>query len=426
MKKIFISLLLVIGFFNTNLLAENKSNNLVSKVQTKLKTEIKAMESKIKPAAIWVFWTFALIEIVIVFGFMLMKQELEIGPIFANLIRLILIFGLFFWFFQNSSVLESIVNGFKTLGTQANPTPEFALDSVIEQIADMWTKIGNAVTIRDIGNSILMVILGAGATVAIVFLVGKFLTVYMFFLFSLYVGVLFFAFASLSYTRQWAINGITSIVRSGAKMMVTMLVIGLMFNLINIAIEEATTDSGSLIYLFIISFLAWSFTHGIDSWVDSYFTGMGSGENMAGVQLAKDMMMGSMAGAVGGTMAGYNAVKTASSGTNETSTNSSGSSSSGNKTWEATKTASGAIAGGFAGAITGGLKGGMGFNITNAGQKSGTGVVAGVQKTASLVKSAVGGNNQSNNSQTSNKDRNGFNMDNLKKDESSSGTISKG
>ena len=44
MKNIFISLLLVIGFFNTNLLAENKSNNLVSKVQTKLKTEMRAME----------------------------------------------------------------------------------------------------------------------------------------------------------------------------------------------------------------------------------------------------------------------------------------------------------------------------------------------------------------------------------------------
>ena len=422
MKKILATFLI----FVQNLSAESKVNNTVGKIQNTLNNEIKVMETKIKPVAIWVFWTFALIEIVIVFGFMLMKQELEIGAVFANLVRLILIFGLFFWFFQNTSVLESIFDGFVELGSRANSSGSLKLDTVIEQIGEMWVNVGTQVSIMNIGNSILIIVLAGFATVALVMLIGRALTIYLFFLFSLYVGVLFFAFASLSYTRTWAINGITNIIRSGVKFMMSILVMGLMISLIISATKTAMEDTGALMQLFIISFLTWSFINGIDSWVDSYFTGMGSGENMAGVQLAKDMMMGSMAGAVGGTMAGYNAVKTASSGTNETSTNSSGSSSSGNKTWEATKTASGAIAGGFAGAITGGLKGGMGFNITNAGQKSGTGVVAGVQKTASLVKSAVGGNNQSNNSQTSNKDRNGFNMDNLKKDESSSGTISKG
>lgn len=392
MKNLFCCMILLFTF-SLNVNAANVNNNIVKQTQTSLTSEIKKMEAKVKPAAIWVFWTFALIEMIIVFGFMLLRQEIEIGPIFANLVRLILIFGLFFWFFQNTAVLKTIFDSFQQLGTAATPNSNINLDSIIEQIGKMWENVSNSLSAFNIGNSILLIVLASFATIALVLLIAKALTIYMFFLFSLYVGVIFFAFASLQYTRQWAINAITNIIRSGAKFMMVILVMGIMINFINTAVQNATQDTGSLLYLFIMSFLTWSFIMGIDAWVDSYFTGLGGGENNAGIQLAHSMMLGAGMGAVGGALGGYSAVKEAASVNQNNSSN---------KFSSFMKAASAAALGAGAGATSGAIKGGLGFNTLNAGQKSGSGIVNSIKSVNSIGKPA-----------NSNLDKNGFNLDNL-------------
>jgi len=416
-KTIFIILMLFFAFSST--INAGQLDNLPSTTKTDLKNKISKFESRIKPSAVWVFWTLAVIETVVVFGFMFLRGEFEFGGIVAQVIRLVLIFGLFYWFFQNTSVMQSIFDGFDALANKANAGASTNLDNIIEQMGDMWKKVGDAVSdngISGLGDSIAMVFIAGLATIAIVLLMAKALTIYMFFLFSLYVGVLFFAFSSLSYTRVWAINAITNIIRSGAKYMVVKLIIGIAFATVSSAIANATTDQGTLMYVFVISFLIWTFMNGIDGWVDSYFTGMGGGENSSGVQLAQSMARGSGMGAVGSAIAGYSAVK-------EAAAAGSGGSSNSSRAMTTAKAIGAGIASGVAGGITGSIKAGMGFHTHSMGTKTAKGVVAtskaatsAINAVSSVAKSAFGSNgsdnsssnNQNSNAKSSTKDRTGF------------------
>lgn len=384
-KALLLALMLLFAFTST--VQAGQLNNLPSTTKTDLKNKISQFEAKIKPSAIWVFWTLAVIETVIVFGFMFLRGEFELGGVFAQVIRLTLIFGLFYWFFQNVSVMQSIFDGFDALATKANAGASTSLDSIIEKMGDMWKNIEDAISdngITGIGDSLAMVFIAGLATVAIVMLIAKALTIYMFFLFSLYVGVLFFSFSSLSYTRPWAINGITNIIRSGAKYMVVKLIIGIAFATVSSAITNATKDEGTLMYVFVVTFLIWSFMNGIDGWVDSYFTGMGGGENNSGVALAQTMSRGAAQGATGAAGAGYSAVKEAAA-----AGSSGGSGGGGSKAATMAKALGAGALGAAAGAVTGSMKAGMGFSMHSAGGKTGKGIVGSARAAAGAVKGAA-------------------------------------
>lgn len=433
LKALLLALMLLFAFTGT--VQAGQLDNLPSTTKTDLKNKISQFEARIKPSAVWVFWTLAVIETVIVFGFMFLRGEFELGGVFAQVIRLMLIFGLFYWFFQNTSVMQSIFDGFDALANKANAGASTNLDSIIEKMGDMWKKVGDAVSdngITGLGDSIALVFIAGLATIAIVLLMAKALTIYMFFLFSLYVGVLFFAFSSLSYTRPWAINGITNIIRSGAKYMIVKLIIGISFATVSTAIANATNDQGTLMYVFVITFLIWSFMNGIDGWVDSYFTGMGGGENNSGVQLAQTMGRGAGIGAVGSAQTGYSAVKEAAA------AGGGGGSRGGKAATMAKALGAGAISAG-AGALTGSVKAGMGFSTHNAGEKTAKGVMTAGKAVAGSVNAvsamsgkaaeAVTGNNpistkESSNASTgggvSTKDRTGFDTSLLNENKSSS------
>ena len=216
-------------------------------------------------------------------------------------------------------------------------------------------------------------------------MVGKALQYYIFLLFSLYVGIFWFGFASFSYTRSWAYNAVVNIIRQGAKWMIMMLVMGIMFSFINHSITYGLGNPLSLLKLVISSMILYGFSIGIDGWVDSYFTGHGGGENNHTGQMLKATTIGATVGAIGGGTSALSQVKASTAVGQSPTPPGIGNSGSGESTGKGTgkignfmksaaKNTTSVVGGAAVGAVSGAVKGSMGFSTHSAGKKSGTGV----------------------------------------------------
>jgi len=294
--------------------AYGAENNLISSIQEDFDIKVKAFYLPIKEVAFNLFWLLASIEMVIIFSMMILRQELEIGAIFAQLVKLILIFGFFQAFFMYPEWMFAIFNGFNELALRAGGNSA-SLDTLIDNLFVMWEKIATQSSIFSPAHAIIYGLVGLVATIALAVLAGQALMIYSFLIFSIYVGVFFLAFGSFSQTRAWAINAITSIIRWGVKWFMILLLISISFSLVNNALMAGFEDLTSLIQLLIISFMMVTISSGISGFVDSYFNGMGSGENNTGYNMAKNITtttagvtMGAVSGGVGGAMGAKNSI----------------------------------------------------------------------------------------------------------------------
>ena len=399
------------------LLASSAANasalgSVIGDIQDQLDSSIALFYTPIREAAEFVFYALAIIDMTIIFGLAAVRNELDIGGIFAKLLQMMLLLLLFKTFFTHLHWLYDLFDGFNSLADKANGGSTPSLDQIMDNVGKFWGEVWKKVDDngwRGLGNSFMLLIFAVIATIFISLMVGRALQYYIFFLFSLYVGVFWLGFGSFAFTRQWAFNSIINILKQGAKWMTMMLVIGVTFTMINNSLANGINDPVNLIILGITSIIMWGFSLGIDGWVDSYFTGHGGGENnYLGGKMASTAQSAA-SGAIGGGAAAISQVKAAAAasmpGNSKGSSNSSSSTaSSSSKTSEqsgkgtsklgnfmnsAKKAAAttarygGAMAAGAAmGAASGAVKGAIGSN-SRAGQKSGK--VAGVVFAASTA-----------------------------------------
>ena len=409
MKKVWLIITLLL--FASTIANANALGGVIGNIQDQLDSSIAVFYGPIKAAAQYIFYALSIIDMVLVFGLASVRNELEIGGIFAKLIQMMLLLLFFKAFFMYPDWMKSIYNGFNALADKANGGSTPSLDAVMDNVGKFWGDVWDKVDDNGwhaLGNSLMLLTFAVIATIFISLMVGRALQYYIFFLFSLYVGIFWLGFGSFSFTRQWAYNAIINIAKQGGKWMTMMLVVGVTFSLINNSLANGINDPVNLIILGITSIIMWGFSLGIDGWVDSYFTGHGGGENnYLGGKMA-GAAMGAASGAIGGGAAAISQVKAAAAAsTPENSKGGSSSSSSaassskiseqsgkgtsklGNFMNSAKKAAAttarygGAMAAGAAmGATSGAFKSAIGSN-SRAGQKSGK--VAGVVFAASTA-----------------------------------------
>ncbi|MBN2722367.1 MAG: type IV secretion system protein [Campylobacterales bacterium] len=249
-----------------------------------------------------------------------MRGELELGGIFAQLVKTVLIVGFFLFVLESPQYLKSIYQGFDKLGVTAGGN-QASMDEITNQFINMWKKIYDSVSIWEPGAAIFYVIVGAIASVALLHLVGTALMFYAFTIFSIYVGIFFMAFGAFDQTRSWAFHAITNVVRWGVKWMMILLLMSITFTLVNDALSSATNNIDSMIVLLIVSILMVSINNGLSAFVDGYFSGMGGADNGRGMQMlavaasaGAGAAVGAATGAAGGAMAASDAVKAAKAG----------------------------------------------------------------------------------------------------------------
>jgi len=405
----------------------DKLNNLPTVTMTKFDTMISQFYTPIKTPAMWLFVTLGSIQLVITFGFMLLRGEFELGAVMAALIRFILLFGLFWAFFNHIDWMKDIFNSFTKMADNASKGSVSSLDKAVEKLAQLWDFINKAVdenSWKDFADSFSLYMIGIIETVVVSLLIGYALMTYAFFIFSIYVGVFWIGFGSFDYTRAWAINSIVNILRWGAKWMMQLLIISVTFTIVNSATLSNKSDFYDYLVLVIISLMMVTVSFGSNSFVDSYFNGHGGGDNNAGVAMAQRFVSNTLRGAsnglANGAKAGYSAI------TKANSANSS--KSSGSKAFGAIKTMGAMVAGATFGATVGGIKGAAGANGYNNGYGSGSfsatalnGATKAAQKGIDSVSELSGKITESitGNNPLSSKDRNGFDTSLINDDSSS-------
>ena len=406
-------LLLLIGvlfFFSSPLFAG--LGNVGTDLTNAVSASIGAWTNAFSSAGAFIFYALATIELVIVFGMLAIRGELDFGAIMANLIRLTLIFGFWMMLLGTFGIdwMKTIPKSFEQLASSASGTG-ISTDNMFSLVGDVYNNLWSALSFWDNpAESFMLVLVGFIAIIALILLGVKILTNLVMATLAVYMSSLFFAFGVFSLTRQWAINSIVNVLRYGAKYMAVLIMAGLGITLLNGAIAAAKTDmsTGNIFVVLIFSFILLSLAHGIESFIDGYFTGMGGGENTLGGALAKSMALGAGIGAVG---AGANSLSQIQAAAAATETPGSPSSPGGggspgggstentaksgnfiNTAKAAAKNVSAVGLGAIGGATTGILKGAMGISTHGAGTKTGNSVGKSINATSSAVKKVTGGN----------------------------------
>jgi P-type conjugative transfer protein TrbL len=362
-------------------------NNVGTQLTNAVSAAVGSWTAAFSSAGAFIFYVLATIELVIVFGFLALKGELDFGAIMANLIRLTLIFGFWMMLLGTFGIgwMKTIPASFEQLATLASGTA-ISTNNLFSQIATVYDNLWSSLSFWDNPAESFMLVLVGFITLIVMILLGvKVLTNLVFATLAVYMSSLFFAFGVFSQTRQWAINSIVNVIRYGAKYMGVLLMAGLGITLLNSAITTANGDmsTANIFILLIFAFIFYSLAHGIENFIDGYFTGMGGGENTLGGGLAKSMMIGAGIGAAAGATGSLSQVKAAAAvGEGATPPGSNlGAGQTSEQTGKGTgkignfvKSATAGVAGGVAGAASGMIKGSIGVSTHSAGQKSGSGV----------------------------------------------------
>jgi P-type conjugative transfer protein TrbL len=405
MKKI------ILLFLLTPILVYAQTNNLGSTTLSTYQIGSSAWYPIFKQASLWLFGALATIELVIVFGMKAIKGELEIGGIFAELIRLTLLFGLFINFYAHPEWIDSIFQGFSTLGNQANAaagvSTVVSIDTLTDAAAELLSAINKEQSWWSPVDSVILGLIGLIEALTIIFLGIELLVAYVKFLLFLNLSVLFFAFGAFGHTRQWAYNAVTNIIKSGTEYMLIKLVIGLDIANIKTQAPLAMKSEGSLFALLITVLMIFGITRMIHSIADSFISGMGAANSGSLGGMAKGAMMGAGAGLAGGAAAGLSQVKAAtaagemagspsipnipgSSGGGSSTENTGKSGNFMNSAKSAAKNVSAVGLGAIGGAASGAIKGAAGFSHHGAGSKTGSGVGKSINAASAAAKKIVG------------------------------------
>lgn len=340
-------------------------------IQQKLIVLFKAFYPTMQKAGNWLFWTLAVFETVFVFGFMAMRQELEFGGIMAQLVKIILLWGVFSLLLDNYGFIDAIFSGFSELAFKST---DVSLNDIVDLIVGMWAEIWDkGGLLSGENNLIVLAMIGLAATLAIAILIGQALQYFAFGVLSIYIGIFFMAFGAWSETRSYARNAIIQPIRYGAKYMVTIMLMSVVFTMVNDVMSNFKISN--MITLLFVSFILVTISGGVSGFIDGYLGGHG-GENNRGMQMimpaataaasAAGGAAGGMAGGLAGAMSGG---KTAAD-TVKAARGAEMGVSGGQKAWEVAK---GMTMGGFSGAAAGasGKLSDASFGAWAAGQAAG-------------------------------------------------------
>jgi len=370
-------------------------NNIGSDVVKIYKISTSKWYPVFKQASQFIFWALATVELVWIFSLKAIEGSLEIQGIFAQLIRLTLIWGVFLNFFAHPEWFDTLITGASALGNKANAAAGVSTVVSIDTLSDsafaILAAVGDAQSIWKPASSITIGLIGIFAAVGVLFLGVKLLMVYVKFLISVYASVLFFGFSAMGITRHIAINSFWTMLKSALEYMFLKLVIGLSIANITKYSKVAMSDEGSLFALFIIVLFIGGIAQMVGSLVEGWFSGMGTSTSDHANSVLKGMAMGAGAGLVGGAAAGLSSVKAAAAAAETTNSMESVGSATGasngtaeqggkgtQKTGNFNKTkAAGTVAtSAMAGMVSGMAKGATGFSHHGAGRKSGAAVAS--------------------------------------------------
>ena len=402
MKKLFLILLGVILLSDFIFAA---GNNIGSDVVLNYSIHTSKWYPVFKNAATFIFASLATIELIWIFSIKAIEGSLELSGIFAQLIRLTFLWGVWNVFFAHPEFFDTLIgkmtpsglkgSSFSILADRANAAAGVSTVISVDHLTDsaylILGTIGKNQSIFHPVDSIMLGLIGLVAAGGVLFLAFRLIATYVKFLITVYGSVLFFAFGAMAATRHIAVNAIFAMLRAGTEYMLIKLIIGLSIANIMSYVPKAMLNYGSLVALLIMVLLIGALADMVHGLVEGWFSGMGAQTSDHAASVLKGAAAGAAVGAAGGAAAGLSSVKAAAAAAETKSSMESVKSATGagsgmaeqsgkgtQKTgsFKKTKASATVASSAAAGAISGAVKGLTGFSTHGAGRKSGAAVAS--------------------------------------------------
>jgi P-type conjugative transfer protein TrbL len=257
-----------------------------------------------------IFAALAAIQIVLELGLMAARGEMEFGGIATTFMRMFLIFGIFYGLIGAPHLFIDWFSSFNLLADQANTAAGgtavhaanlfAAADQIFHLAIDNFSLFS-------FGKSMALILASFLAAILLVLLSIELLITILKFYFTLYINIIMMGFAALQQTRQWAINGVTNLLKIGLELLMIKLIIGLSITTImQFANDASNNDNQSLIYLVILVLSLFSLAKMVHPMVESFFMGFGVNNNNFGQRVGQ----AGLSSATNSIAQGYNNMKT--------------------------------------------------------------------------------------------------------------------
>jgi type IV secretion system protein TrbL len=324
MKKNSLFTLLALTLLLYSMEASAVSNTILNDVIDAFKDKASSWETTIKDEASYLFWTLATIRVTWEMGQLALKKA-DIQEFFAELLRISITLGLFWWLLTNATsglnIAGSIISSLQKLGNNAAGIEGLSPSDLVQMGlvlfgASLVNASMNIASIVGIGMSIaILVILSSIAINMAILLISEW--------FLLYAGVFFLGFGGSSWTSDMAINYYKTVLGIGIQLFAMTLIAGVGIDLLSTyfaqlaeANKAGVVMSGDeMAIALVFCIMLWKLSEKLPPLLAGIINGSGIGSNgsvsadtVAGAAMAGAAMAGAAmaAGASGMLSAGAN------------------------------------------------------------------------------------------------------------------------
>ncbi len=307
-------------------LSQIAENNLIDTVALQYKTAAASWSGILNNAALWMFFTLALLEIVWT-GITLALRDPELGEVIAEITYRVIFIGWFLTLLQfGGQWAKDIVASLGQLAGQASiaggglgtVSPGGAFDSGISLAKKMWSTISFWDNTTDSLGLIL-----AGGIVAIVFalIAAKLLMTLVEIWITLYAGMILLGFGASRFTSEYALKYFTYAFSVGLKYFVIILIIGIGQSFVNGWVVNWSNTGNQVLVAIGVSVVLLALVSEIPTIFQNLVSGLSfstgdslvrsTGQVVRGVGAAGAGMIAAGIGATGGASAVKNAIQLA-------------------------------------------------------------------------------------------------------------------
>jgi len=242
-------------------------------------------------AATWLFWCLAIISLTWTFG-MLALRKAEFGEFAAELIRFIVLTGLWFLLLTNGPEYSlAIMNGFAMLGAQAGglPTSDFAPSGLVDVGLEIFSTVVDNTSLWP--NKYYLSLIGGLLALAMLVMLCL-ISINMLLLlvsawFLAYAGVIVLGFGGARWSSDMAYNYYRTALGLGLQIMAMVLLVGIGRAFINeyyvlLRADLGTTNLKSMAVLLLACLVLFALTAKIPPMLGGIITGSSAGSGIGG------------------------------------------------------------------------------------------------------------------------------------------------
>lgn len=306
---VLIPTLAVLLLFTVDAHAAVSNTDMLNGIVEKMQTATQSMADKLVGFATTLFWSLAVINMVITFGFMVMRKA-DIGEYFAELVRFIITLGFFWWLLSNAvsgmNIGGTIIDSMRNMAAQATGlgrelSPSGIVDVGFNVLFTVYNAdLGIADKLLAYAVAVIILLIFAAVAVNMVLVLAESW-------FLLYGGIFVLGFGGARWTTDIAIGYYRQVLGVGFKLFGMAVIIGVGKGFIDGFLADLSKNPGilELAVILVAAYVFFKLSDRIPSMLASLIPGGGPGGFAGGGgAVSAGAIAGAAAGVAGAAMTG--------------------------------------------------------------------------------------------------------------------------